>query len=508
METLWEKQLCPAATTQCLVPDYCGESFTCRYSGRCISQSLRCNGDFDCDDSSDEEDCAQLNLRTDKCSTLLSIPGADRGTQGYNILSDELMDPVLDPAYFGGQCEYIYNGEWRKFGYDAFCESLHYKDDEKNYRKPYNYHTYRIVAEATSEGTHEYYNDLVSLLRARNEKNSFNLGVTFGVMYVEAGLKGSQESEFLTNMTKFKSQDLGFIRLSSKVQTAQFKMRSSKLMLHEDFYIALMDLPEEYNFGMYSRIFSTFGTHYVTDGTMGGTLEYVLVVNKTAMAHSNVEAEQIGRCFGGSLGLSGPLGKGVSAKLKVSGEKCGTASSYDEERGSDSALVQDVVTKVKGGYTDTSSTTVAIRNPETYRKWGASLKYNPALIEYNVMPLYELVRISTAADHVGARLAHLQTAWDEFMQQFHSCRCVPCRHNGIPVLTGTSCSCLCREGYQGLACQETLRRDLRTDGSWSCWGPWSACTSGKRQRSRACNNPAPDAGGANCIGSSSQTHRC
>lgn len=57
-------------------------------------------------------------------------------------------------------------------------------------------------------------------------------------------------------------------------------------MLHDDFYISLMELPEEYNFGMYSHFFNTFGTHYVTEGTMGGTLEYVLVLNKTAMEKS------------------------------------------------------------------------------------------------------------------------------------------------------------------------------------------------------------------------------
>lgn len=79
------------------------------------------------------------------------------------------------------------------------------------------------------------------------------------------------------------------------------------------------------------------------------------------------------------------------------------------------------------------------------------------------MPIYELVRFSTAADHVGARLANLRRAWDEYMQQFDPCRCAPCRHNGLPVLTGTSCKCLCKSGYQGEACEETLRRGETED---------------------------------------------
>lgn len=63
----------------------------------------------------------------------------------YNSVTGEFMDPVLDSKYFGGKCEYVYNGEWRKFLYDSFCENLHYNEDEKNYRKPYNYHAYRFV---------------------------------------------------------------------------------------------------------------------------------------------------------------------------------------------------------------------------------------------------------------------------------------------------------------------------------------------------------------------------
>lgn len=68
-----------------------------------------------------------------------------RSLRSYNALTGEFVDRVLDPAYFGGLCEYVYNGEWRKFTYEAFCESLQYRDDEKNYRKPYNYHTYQFM---------------------------------------------------------------------------------------------------------------------------------------------------------------------------------------------------------------------------------------------------------------------------------------------------------------------------------------------------------------------------
>ncbi|XP_045906885.1 complement component C8 alpha chain [Micropterus dolomieu] len=508
IETLWERLACPTATTQCLVPDYCGESFTCKETGRCISQSLRCNGEPDCEDSSDEDGCDNFNRRDDKCSTLMPIPGAERGTQGYNVLTGDFVDHIIDPRYFGGKCEYVYNGEWRKFIYDSFCENLHYNDDEKNYRKPYNYHTYRFLAQATSEGSQEYYEDMLSLLKARKSMSSSNVGFTVGIYYVEAGLSTSEESEFLRNITQYKSQDLGFVRLWSKVQTAHFKMRSNKLMLHEDFYVSLMELPEQYDFGMYSRFFNTFGTHYVTEGTMGGTLEYVVVVNKTSMAESNLEGEQAGRCLGASIGLSFPINSYGTAEFKVGGKTCNKKGRFEQVKDSSSAVIEDIVTLVKGGITDSSSGLLAIRSPDTYRKWGATLKYNPTLIEYETMPVYELVRLSTAADHVGARLANLQRGWDEYLQQFDSCRCAACRHNGIPVLMGTSCKCICESGYQGEACEETLRRDTKTDGSWSCWGAWSSCASGRKTRTRTCDNPAPDRGGAACLGSSSQTEHC
>lgn len=57
-----------------------------------------------------------------------------------------------------------------------------------------------------SEGSHEYYEDMTSVLAARKKMNSFNAGNTVGVYYVEAGRTASLEYEFLKNITQHKSQ--------------------------------------------------------------------------------------------------------------------------------------------------------------------------------------------------------------------------------------------------------------------------------------------------------------
>lgn len=61
-------------------------------------------------------------------------------------------------------------------------------------------------AEATSEGSQEYFENVVSMLKARKEMSSSSGGVSVGIYYVEVGLSGSQESEFLRNLTQYKSQ--------------------------------------------------------------------------------------------------------------------------------------------------------------------------------------------------------------------------------------------------------------------------------------------------------------
>lgn len=46
--------------------------------------------------------------------------------------------------------------------------------------------------------------------------------------------------------------------------------------------------------------------------------------------------------------------------------------------------IEDVFGFVKGGDTSSSSGSLAIKDAKSYQDWGKSLKYNPALIEFEV----------------------------------------------------------------------------------------------------------------------------
>ncbi|KAK2178923.1 hypothetical protein NP493_523g00004 [Ridgeia piscesae] len=50
------------------------------------------------------------------------------------------------------------------------------------------------------------------------------------------------------------------------------------------------------------------------------------------------------------------------------------------------------------------------------------------------------------------------------------------------------------------------------DGQWSEWDSWSSCSvtcdGGQQQRDRQCDDPAPENGGKDCVGISTERRAC
>ncbi|XP_035189460.1 complement component C8 alpha chain [Oxyura jamaicensis] len=507
---LWDEQACRAGETCTRAPS-CGKDFRCEETGRCIKRHLVCNGETDCRDGSDESNCEDEDIES-PCEDLYPIPGSEKAAQGYNILTQEEKQYVYDPNFGGGHCEYVYNGEWRELKYDAACERLYYMDDEKYFRKPYNFHVYQFLAHADSGFSFEFYEDSKDLLNALGSSKSRGGGFTFGIgpksvpVMLNLGFSLSRGKGSLKNFTEYNAKDVGFIRAVTKVQTARFKMRRNNIVLDEDMLLSLQELPDTYNYGMYAKFIDTYGTHFMTSGTMGGVFEHILVVNKEEMRRKEIRSEEVMACFGLSAGVSvNKFGMGVGASVSYS--QCDNKKLLEEDEQSHSAIVEDIIPRIKGGDTATSGGLLNSWDGNMYRRWGRSLKYNPAIIDFELQPIHEILRRSDLSN-METKRQHLKRALDDYLLEFNACRCGPCQNDGEPILVGDTCACQCQPGYEGHACERSRRPGTGTSGRWSCWSPWAPCQGGSRRRSRQCTNPAPQHGGAPCMGTSVQSKAC
>ncbi|KAI2651405.1 Complement component C7 [Labeo rohita] len=275
-------------------------------------------------------------------------------------------------------------------------------------------------------------------------------------------------------------------------KVAQFQNNAPEyLPLSEDFWKDLSALPSTYDPSAYRFFIQRYGTHYMEEGSLGGQYR------KTDIDFHQCITRVKRRLF-----------------YKKRTTKCTKLMKTIESSSENRNHKMPVKTDIIGGYPAyiAGLSLLDLENPdsnkEMYSKWAGSVKEFPKVVKQKLRPLYELVKEVPCA---GLKKLHLKRALEAYLEVQSPCHCRPCQNNGMAVLTDGVCTCVCRPGTSGNACQNGHvlgEQPGVIEGVWSCWSAWSSCSRGQKSRTRSCNNPAPRNGGRNCIGETIERKSC
>ncbi|ETE67056.1 Complement component C8 beta chain, partial [Ophiophagus hannah] len=432
----------PCSTPRC-------EGFLCA-TGRCINRRLLCNGDDDCGDQSDEADCKKVYQ---SCNQVLEqFWGIQMLSSGFNAFTNNLEGVILDYKYYAGACRPQYIGT-------------------VGFRKPYNVESYLAETKGKYEFSmtaHESYSSFEhSVSREKSKEESFSFGLIIPSLFKFSYSKADKRYQKFASRTK------------------RFSSTRQDLMLHPDFFQKILRLPLVYSYGEYRDLFRDYGTHYITEATLGGTYEYILIMNSNALQQEGYNFRDVQACTQHGVKVGVTIKKvSVSAGITIGG--CNAILKEIGDTTSEKKFVEDFIALVRGGASE-HITTLANKDlptAELMQEWGDAVQYNP-----------EIIRMKQ----------NIKLALEEFHQETSNCGCAQCKGNGIPFLKGTRCECICPLGHEGTACERTQRTNVPIDGNWSCWSSWTTSGGRQKSRSRECNNPPPQNGGSPCPGPKEST---
>ncbi|KAG8538688.1 hypothetical protein GDO81_022209, partial [Engystomops pustulosus] len=173
-----------------------------------------------------------------------------------NVFTNNREGIVLDHRYYAGGC------------------SPHYILGTR-FRKPYNVESYLPETKGKYEfslSEYESYSDYSrNVSKFYSQERSFSIGFKIPAVF-EFGLSYSDQKfkTYKERTMKFSHKKSSFIHARSDLQVAKYKLKARGLMLHSEFFQRVKKLPAEYVYSEYRDLYQDYGTHYITEATLGG----------------------------------------------------------------------------------------------------------------------------------------------------------------------------------------------------------------------------------------------
>ncbi|XP_039266150.2 complement component C6-like [Styela clava] len=425
---------CSMLTQQCSK----SQPLRCDSDSHCIASWLKCNGDADCEDTSDERNCTTAR---NPCGGVVykSIPNIGNIGAGYDILKAESMGHVLDNNKYGGTCDTVYLGEF-----------------QKRFRKPYNIQSYRSSAEVHTTLRVSSYRNTMELNEKKNKDYEYKISAEISFAYddiVTYGAKAAKSEETVWKKIIESSieTDYKYFILTSRVRIGQFNINRKGLKLSSQFRQRIGELPIEYDYAKYMDLIRDFGTHYYSSGVVGGVFKVVFQYAKSLISRTKLTDEEQKSCITTEAAVTI-----YGIKPSLSTKNCaGSGSSSSSERTflhSASKTTSSVV-----GGSSKAAAVLTLLGEDTdhgkYQQWVDSIKHNPAIIDFKLAPISDLVPSGHIRKNTERALSELFDRYDP-----NRCSLGFCRNGGKFVILdqGRKCVCLCPSNYFGVACMKKV----------------------------------------------------
>lgn len=162
---------------------------------------------------------------------------------------------------------------------------------------------------------------------------------------------------------------------------------SRKPLLSAEFLSAVNSLPlySHKSVQQYRALIETYGTHYITKVSLGGSIKAVTSIKTCEAAINGLSTTEVSDCLSVEASASFAASVRISAMTehcKAQKKKLGHSQNYR-------SMFNERHTEVTGGSIDgTDVLFEGQSNPSAYNNWLKSLKMLPDVVQYNLRPLH------------------------------------------------------------------------------------------------------------------------